>query len=135
MNADKENIIQSDKTKGSVGWGPVHLEKHLCFRGRREQKQDKERKEKGIVPGLQVCVGKAGKPCALKAFIAGWPPLAVPSTLPPGVLCSRAHRQCALSFSLSPPSAIANSPELLPRWRRVSTLCRKQEGEKPKPNV
>lgn len=64
-NADKENIIQSDKTKGSVGRGPVHLEKHLCFKGRREQKQEKERKEKGIrsriVPGLQVCVCREGR--------------------------------------------------------------------------
>lgn len=43
----------------------MHLEKHLCFKGRREQKQEKERKEKGIrtgiVPGLQVCVCREGR--------------------------------------------------------------------------
>lgn len=64
----KGKIIQRDKTKGPVGRGPVHLGKHLCFRGGREKKGGKkknEREEKGIrsgiVPCLQVCVqGRQG---------------------------------------------------------------------------
>lgn len=39
------------------------------------------------------------------------------------------------SFLFSPPSAVANSPERLPPRSRVSTCSRKQEGEKPKPNL
>lgn len=39
------------------------------------------------------------------------------------------------SFLFSPPSAATNSPERLPPWSRVSTCSRKQEGEKPKPNL
>lgn len=45
-NAYKEKIIQRDKTKQSVGWGPVHLGKHLCFRGVREQEEERERRKK-----------------------------------------------------------------------------------------
>ena len=84
-----------------------------------------------------ACAGKAGQSHAfltLKALLAGHLWLFTLCSLPG--CCVPVPAGSALHpFLFSPPSAIANSPERLPPRRRVSAHCRKQEGEKPKPNL
>lgn len=142
-NAYKEKIIQRDKTKGSVGWGPVPLRKHLCLRGVREQEGERERNrgkqhlEQDCSLPAGVCAGKAGQHCAfltLKALQAGHLWLFTLCSLS-GCCVPVPAGSTLCPFLFSPPSAVANSPERLPPWRRVSTCGRKQEGEKPKPNL
>lgn len=142
-NAYKEKIIQRDKTKGSVGWGPVHLGKHLCFRGGREKKGEKERKrgkrhpEQDCSLRAGVCARKAGQHCAfltLKALQAGHLWLFTPHSLP-GCCVPVPAGSVLRPFLFSPPSAVANSPEHLPPRHRVSTWAGKQEGEKSKPSL
>lgn len=102
------------------------------FQREKRAKARKRKKERKKASGVGlflacrcVCAGKAGEPWALKAFIAGWPPLAVHCTLPPGVLCSRAHRQSAVlcPFLFSPCSALFSFPHHLP-WQIPPSISR-----------
>lgn len=117
----------------------MHLGKHLCFRGGREKEGKRERNRGKMHPEWDHCLpavmhaGKAGQHRAfvtLKAFQAGhlrqltsrsllgcWVPV------PTG---------CAPSFSLFPTICCCKFP--LPR-STVSVHGRKQEGEKPNPNL
>lgn len=90
------------------------------------------------MPCLQVCVrGESRQRRAflrLKALQAGHLWLFTPHSLP-GCCVPVPAGSALCPFLISPPSAAANSPERLPPRRRVSTWGRKQEGEKPKPNL
>lgn len=133
----KKKTMKRDKTKGSVGWRPAHLGKHLCFReGRERRKRGKMHLEQGCC--LLVCARRECRTalciCDNKSM-AGWSPVAAQSSLPSEVFCSHACRQSFVLFS-SPPSAVANSPEhCLPGIEFQSTVENKTErNPTPSPN-
>lgn len=99
---ERKKTIRRDKTKGSVGWRPVHLGKHLCFRRGRERRKREEKMHLERDCCLPVCARRERRTalciCDTKSM-AGRSPVAAQSSLPSEVLCSHACRQRFVLFS------------------------------------